>query len=365
MIHVFIGTKAQYIKTAPVILELGKRGIAYNLIDSGQHSNISHIYRKFFRLREPDVAMRAGRDDIKTVATAFFWLLRVFLLGIVFPQRIYRDLFKGKGGICLIHGDTPTTLLSIFLAKRVGLKVVHLESGLRSYSVLHPFPEEIIRIIVMRYSDYLIAPGDLYEENLKKMGCKGTIIQIGQNTNLDSIRYALSHHAQSPKKRKRYQVLVAIHRFETIYSRRRLAFVVDLISRISRDKEIVFCIHPPTEVRLHKYGLFSLLKSQPNLSLSPLLEYPDFTFHLSQVDYIIADGGSIQEESYYLGTPCLVLRRKTEREEGIGENVFLSGFDMHKADWFLNNYGQLRRESKIGSGASPSSMIVEEIMEVS
>ena len=364
MIHVFIGTKAQYIKTAPVILELEKRGIAYNLIDSGQHSGIAYTYRRFFRLREPDAAMRAGKDDIKTFFTAFSWLCKFFLLGIFFPKRMWRDLFKGKGGICIIHGDTPTTLLSIFLAKRAGLLVAHLESGLRSHNIFHPFPEEIIRIITMYCADYLFVPGNSYAENLKKMGCKGALIQIGQNTNVDSIRYALQHYMPAGKKGTSYQVLMSIHRFETIYSRKRLAFVVELISRIPRDKKILFCIHPPTEVRLRKYKLFSLLQAQPNLFLSPLLEYPDFVFHQSQVEYIITDGGSIQEESYYLGIPCLVLRKRTERYEGIGENVCLSGFNLGKVEWFIRNYGQLKRESRVGMGVSPSAIIVEKIDEL-
>ena len=362
MVHIFIGTKAQYIKTAPVIRELEKRGIEYNLIDSGQHSGISHKYRNFFLLKEPDVAMRANKGDIKTFLTAFFWLLKFFLLGIFTPKRIFRNLFRNKGGMCIIHGDTPTTLLSIFLAKRVGLKAVHLESGLRSYNMLNPFPEEIIRIIVMRYSDYLFAPGTIYEENLKKMGCKGRIFQIWNNTNMDSIQYALTHNSLFSKEVDGYQVLVTIHRFETIYSRKRLAFVVKLISHIPRAMKILFCVHPPTEVRLRKYGLFSLLEEQPNVFLSPLLEYQDFVFYQSKVEFVIADGGSIQEESYYLGTPCLVVREKTERNEGIGENVYLSEFDLNKAEWFLKNYSQLKVGSKIKSGVSPSAMIVEKIM---
>lgn len=364
MFFFFIGTKAQYVKTAPVLLELNKRNIEYILIDSGQHAQLSKKFRKSFGIKEPDIQLREGKQDIATFLSAFFWITSFFLKGLFLKNRVSREIFKNKKGICVIHGDTPTTLLSIFLAKRVGLKVAHLESGLRSFNLLHPFPEEIIRIISMKFSDYLFSSHYTYSENLSKIKCKGEVIQISENTNLDSTRYAIAKKRGGYKGIKRPYALVSIHRFESIYSGKRLKFIVNLIINISKTISILFCVHPPTRIRLEKYGLYGLLNNKNNIILKPLINYEDFLQNQLHAEFIITDGGSIQEESFYFGIPCLLLRMKSERIDGLGENVVLSGFDEERINSFLNNYSQLRRKNRLDSKNHPSSEIVDALLKL-
>ncbi len=146
MIDVFIGTKAQYINTAPLMRLLTARGIPYHLIDSGQHAKTAADLREFLGVKEPDAALQ-DEGNIKTIWQAFRWFARNVSLTIFAPHVLREVLFSPGPGTCIIHGDTPSTLLGLIMAKRVGKKIVHLEAGLRSFNLRRPFPEELIRII--------------------------------------------------------------------------------------------------------------------------------------------------------------------------------------------------------------------------
>ena len=170
MIHIFVGTKAQFIKMAPIMQELDRRGIVYNFIDAGQHAGLTGDLIDQFDLRQPNVFLREEGGNIDTLLQAFAWTVSNLWRIVLRRNQVCRRVFGGGDGICLIHGDTLTTLLSLLYAKRCGLKVAHVEAGLRSYHLLDPFPEEMIRLIAMRHSDILFAPSDWALENLHKMG---------------------------------------------------------------------------------------------------------------------------------------------------------------------------------------------------
>lgn len=365
MIHVFIGTKAQYVKTAPVLHELDRRGIEYNLIDSGQHSALSRDFRAYLGVRDPDVHLRKSDSDITTVLQMVRWFFG-FLCYVAFRRkRVFEDVFLGQGGICLVHGDTPTTMLSALAAKRVGIKVAHLEAGLRSYNLWHPFPEEIIRILTMRITDYLFAPSQWAYDNILKMKVRGKAILLSGNTNVDTLRYVLARDeepAADIPTDKPY-VLFSIHRVETILRRKRLRQIVDLVKRVAADDYTVFCIHPPTRARLKKYGFDAELASTPNLAVRDLLPYPQFIRALKAAKYIVTDGGSVQEESFQFGTPCLLMRNRTERQDGIGENVCLAAFDDEKISHFLTHVEQFRITEPPISNCRPSAEIVDAVVD--
>lgn len=358
MIHIFIGTKAQYVKTAPVIHELNKRGIEYNLIDSGQHAKLQEEFREFFGIRQPDVMLRKGRKDITNPLVLIEWLFTEFLKNGIFPGGAKKRLFRGQGGICLVHGDTPTTLLSALIAKRCGIKVAHLEAGLRSYSLFDPFPEELIRLIVMRTSDILFASSGWARNNLEKMGVKGKVISISANTGLDAIRYSMNKYKIKEPDLKDY-CLVSIHRFERLISMKRLTEIIDLIERISADKKVIFPIHPPTNVFLKRYGILNKLQNMKAVFCSGLYDHGHFLSLLKHADFVVTDGGSIQEEAYYLGVPCLVARFHTERQEGLGENAILAGTHGKAVYDFLKNYKDLRRPDITMGSLNPSAEIVD------
>jgi UDP-N-acetylglucosamine 2-epimerase len=360
MIHIFIGTKAQFIKMAPIMQKLNQEGIAYNFIDSGQHAGITSDLIRQFGLRPPDVYLRKKNGNIRTVPQALTWSIRALSQPLFNPEESKKKIFFNQPGICLIHGDTLSTLISLIYARRCGLKVAHIESGLRSYNLIDPFPEEMVRLAAMRFSDFLYAPSEWAFDNLRKMGYKNKAVNIGLNTGLDAARYAVKQARGKNRPNKPY-VVVTIHRVETIYSRTRLKVIVELIKRISSTHKVLFVLHEPTKQQLVKFEMLTSLSQLPAVDLLALLPYFEFVDLFAGADFIVTDGGSIQEECYFLNKPCMVMRTKTERVEGLGENALLIKFDPTQIDYFLENYSSLKRK-KIKEDISPSENIIDNLL---
>jgi UDP-N-acetylglucosamine 2-epimerase len=361
MIHIFVGTKAQFIKMAPVMKELDERGIHYNFIDSGQHAQLTSDFVDHLNLRTPDVYLRKENTNINSILQAVMWTVKNALQILLYRKTIMEKIFKGKGGVCLIHGDTLSTFLSLLYAKRCGIKVAHVEAGLRSFNVFDPFPEEIIRLFVMRFSDILFAPSDWATENLKKMGYEKKTINTVGNTIIDMIRFALNRGTDQPRPKEAY-VVVTIHRFETIYSSSRLSIVINLLEQITQERKVIFILHEPTKQQLLKYGLLNKIFKNDAITILPLQPYLVFLNLITGADFIVTDGGSIQEESYFTGVPCLIMRSKTERMEGLDENAYLSDFDQDRIRNFLQNYHTLGRKSMINTDLHPSHDIIEHLI---
>jgi len=345
MIDVFLGTKAQYIKTAPLLRLMDERGVAYRLIDSGQHARFSSGLRQSLAVREPDIAL-GSNQDIATVSQAFWWMLKYMAMTVFKPSRLSRDIFSEESEVCVIHGDTPSTLLSLLMAKRAGKKVAHLESGLRSFRWYRPFPEEMIRRLCGRFCDLHFAPSDWAESNLRKLKVRGEIVNIGQNTNVEALYYALGR-AEPRTGRPEEYCIVTIHRVETVLSKSRLLFVLNAIREISHKQHVIFVMHPPTAQKIEDFGLRQSLEGIGNLSIETLLAHGDFLALLSSAQFIITDGGSIQEEAFYLDVPCLVLRKETERQEGLDTNVVLGEFDEEKVRSFVDSYASYRSGKRV------------------
>jgi UDP-N-acetylglucosamine 2-epimerase (non-hydrolysing) len=359
MIHIFIGTKAQFIKMAPIMQKLNERGIAYNFIDSGQHASITIDLIKQFGLRPPDVYLRKKNGNIRTIPQALLWATRSLSSPLFSPKQSLKIIFNNQVGICLIHGDTLSTLISLVYAKRCGLKVAHVESGLRSYHPFDPFPEELVRLVAMRFSDILYASSEWAFNNLCKMGYQNKTINVGYNTGMDAVRFAVKQVRGKNRPKPPY-VVVTIHRLETIYSRTRLKMIVKLIKRISRQQQVIFVLHEPTKQQLIKFDLLSSLSRSTSVEILPLVPYIEFVNLIAGADFIVTDGGSIQEECYYLNKPCMVMRSKTERIEGLGENVQLVEFNPIQIEFFLENYSSFKRE-EFKENISPSEIILDNL----
>jgi UDP-N-acetylglucosamine 2-epimerase len=361
MIHIFVGTKAQFIKMAPIMRELDRREFPYNFIDAGQHAGITGDLIRQFNLRQPDVFLRDEQNNIDKIPEALTWFIGRMWRAWIKTNQISEQVFQGKQGICLVHGDTLSTLISVIYSRRCGLKVAHVEAGLRSYHLLDPFPEEIIRLIAMKYSDVLFTPSNWAYENLIKMGYAEKAVQTSGNTIRDAVEYGKGKGMDEELPESPY-VVVTIHRVETIYTRSRMEKIVAVLKRIAETHRVLFVLHGPTRKQLRKFGFYEGIKKNPSIALSPLMPYLNFIRLLSGADFVITDGGSVQEESYFLNIPCLIMRNKTERLIGLGENACLAAFDEKKIQDFLNHYA----DSKSVSSAhlkSPSSEIVDYLIE--
>ncbi len=359
MIHVFIGTKAQFIKTAPVMMELSRRGMPYHLIETGQHAAITADLAGELGLRGADTRLRDASTDIATLGQAARWTAETLLRLLHSAEEIRKSTFRGeKRGVCLIHGDTLTTLFSLLYAKRCGISVAHLEAGLRSYHLLDPFPEELIRLAAMRYSDILFAPSDWAMANLARMGYGAKSVHTGGNTVVDTVRYARTRQDGRGRPDGSY-VVVTIHRLETLFSADRMKAVMSIVENIAAERRVLFVLHEPTRRQLERLGLMERLQRCRGLDAIPLQPYLKFLDLLAGADFAVTDGGSIQEECYSLNTPCLIMRAKTERMEGLGENAMLAGFSRERFEEFMQALPGLRRRYAEDESVSPSSVIVD------
>ena len=367
MIHVFIGTKAQYIKMAPLLRHMDAQRADYRLIDSGQHGALTAGLRAELGLREPDYRL-GGSRDVVSVPQAVGWALR--LAGRLSSRtRLRAGVFGGHDGVCVVHGDTPSTLLSALLAKRAGMPVAHVEAGLRTFRWLHPFPEEIVRVLVGRISDVLFAPGSEAAANLQKAGVRGRIVEQPANTVLESMRDALGAVWQAGEQLDRDTVsgdagepagpvVVTMHRVENLHRRSRRGALVDLVERLAADWPVRWVVHGPTERALAGKARGRL--SDAGVEMVPLMAHHEFVASLADAPFVISDGGSIQEECALLGVPTLVWRDRTDRPDGLGENVVLSHYDPAIVDDFLRNPLRYRRPPR-PLELSPSAQILAEL----
>ncbi len=331
MIHFIVGTKAQFIKMAPVMIEMRNRNIPFRYIDSGQHAELTRSLRKVFGLKEPDINLYNTNKDIVSITGAVSWSLKL-IWSKWFRQKWLREHVFCGGGICLIHGDTLSTLLGMKMARTAGLKIGHVEAGLRSYCMWHPFPEELIRIYCMKRCDILFAPSEEAQNNLKAMNVRGCVIKVNGNTIVDALRLMEGVPATIKIPEGPF-ALATCHRLETITRRKRLEHVVYLLNRVSQQIKVVFVTHKPTRQYLKRFSLAD--KLNPGICMLGMQEYMNFTALLRSAKIVLTDGGSIQEECAYLNKPCLILRKKTERPDGLGKNAILWGFNDSTTDEFL------------------------------
>ncbi len=233
--------------------------------------------------------------------------------------------------------------------------VAHLESGLRSHSLTHPFPEEIIRVLVMRRADLLFAPDRTAAENLRQMGVKGRVVELPGNTVVDAVEYAGAHAGEADSR-----VMATMHRVENLQGKARLAGWVDLLVRIAAHQPVEFAMHEPTRIALAKTGGIDRLKDG-GVVVTELQPYAEFVTKLARAPFVVTDGGSVQEESAFLGVPSLLWRDRTERTDGVGESVVVSRYDADVIETFLADPSAYRREPK-RVGESPSLVALETLL---
>ncbi len=350
-IYVTIGTRAQFIKIAPMLRKMIDQDLHYELIYTAQHQETIDEILKVYKLPKPDKVMYE-RDEANTRRKFAIW----------FFYMLYQTLFKfkkwlPKRGYLLTHGDTFTTWLSALMGKLAGCEVCHLESGLRSFNLLKPFPEEISRLITFKLTDVYFCPNNWAMNNLRRY--KGKKINMKINPIYDGVVYALKHPSTKNFyfQKKKYAV-VSIHRYENIFTSRLTETIIPILTRISQKIQLVITLHPTTRERLKSIDLYDTLDKNKNIILHKRFDFLDWINICNKADFIITDGGSNQEELSYLGIPTLLFRTETERKEGLGKNIILSKLDNNVVNDFIENYEKYRKED-IKEKPSPSQIIID------
>jgi UDP-N-acetylglucosamine 2-epimerase (non-hydrolysing) len=357
VILVVFGTTGELIKLAPVLLRLDDRGQPYLLATTGQQVQQIPGFLEQFGLRQPDLWLARGRGgrDLSLNSDIPSWVARVTRSWLGHRRRVRRRLVAGPGGpLVLVHGDTMTTVLGSMMGRSLRASVAHIEGGLRSYDLRHPFPEELNRKLATALSRIHYAPGAWAASNLQR----GEVIDTGSNTIRDSLELVTDENPPVTLPDRPFGI-VSLHRFELLNNRKLLTETVEVLADASRTTPLLFIDHPVTIAALERFGLTALFDPSRFVRI-PRLRFFDFVRVERQSAFVVTDSGGSQEECYYLDLPCLVHRLKTERREGLGENAILSEMRSEVLRDFLDNPRRFRRTTTL-SPASPSDVIVGDL----
>jgi len=356
-ILVILGTKAQYIKMAPILRQLDASGIDYRLVYTGQHSETFDILEKAFGTRPADDILI---PDFEAATKRSFagWAARVWI-------QILRRLWQKEWwemDICLVHGDTVSTLFGAMAARMGGIRVGHIEAGLRSTRLFDPFPEEIIRRVVSTMTHLHFCPDASASMNLS--GSKGEIVETGGNSLRDALNSSLQQISPPVTLGGSggYGV-VSIHRNENLSNTADFDLLMSAVMMAATTLPIKFVLHPATRAKLASSGWRKRLDEAPGLELMDRVDYPDFIKLLIGSSLLMTDGGSNQEEAAMLGLPTLLLRRATERPDGIGHTIELSHLQPKLIQQFVDQHAGHTWKVNPTIPGSPSALVVQALQD--
>jgi UDP-N-acetylglucosamine 2-epimerase (non-hydrolysing) len=234
-------------------------------------------------------------------------------------------VLERKPDVVLVYGDVNSTVATVLVCAKLGLRVGHVEAGLRSFD--RTMPEEINRLVTDQLADLLFTPSEDGDVNLKKEGIPSEkIFRVG-NVMIDSlVRLLPAAQGRQRKDLPERYALVTLHRPANVDDGATLKGILHSLLEVNRDLAVVFPAHPRTRQRIADFGL-----NAEQLRVLDPLPYTDFLGLQSKATVVITDSGGIQEETTYLGVPCLTIRENTERPVTVtmGTNV-LVGRDPEK-----------------------------------
>lgn len=347
-----VGTRAQLIKVAPVVVACERLNLPVTLLMTGQHRDTMEDLIAEFTIRSPRIPVRASAEH-STLFSLLRWLPNAYLG----TRRHLRRIGAGcKGVDVLVHGDTLSALIGAIAARTSGARVIHLESGLTSGRLLDPFPEELCRRLVFRLTDVAMCPNQAAAQHMRRTH-RAEVIDTQGNTIVDAV--LLSGASPSQRDPHRPYVVASLHRFQNIYNTSRLRHLVTVVGAVGERMPVFFVLHPVTRGRLEKEGLLERLSTTPGVHLVPRMGYSDFLRLAASSACVITDGGSNQEELAALGVPTVVMRARTERPDGLGSNAVMeSDLEGDLAAYLIGgSFEDLRRPPVNQLGLGPSGRI--------
>ena len=357
MILTIFGTTGELIKLMPVLTRMRERDHAVLLASTGQQVTQIPRLLDLAGLQPVDVWLGrgAGNRDLRSNRDIPGWGTTVARRFARQRRELRTRVLSGRGRpLVLVHGDTMTTLLGALMGRLMRVPVAHIESGLRSFDLRHPFPEELNRRLTSRLADLLYAPGPWAASNLQH----GTIVDTGSNTVRDALNMVSTIAEPSITVPDEPFGIVSLHRFELLNDRRLLTETLAAL-RASGDESRFSCVqHPVTVSAIERFGLTELVSA--NLTPIPRLDFFEFLTVMRRSAFLVTDSGGSQEESFYLDIPCLIHRRRTERREGLGQNAVLSDLNLDQLRNFLLDPAVHRRIEALPE-VSPSRVIVEDL----
>lgn len=325
VVHV-VGARPNFMKVAPVMAALAQcDGISQALVHTGQHydDNMSDVFFRQLGLPLPDVNLDVGSGSHAAQTAQVMMRFEKVVLG----QR---------PDLVLVYGDVNSTVAAALVCAKLLIPVGHVEAGLRSFD--RTMPEEINRVLTDQIADLLFTPSASGNENLLREGVAPARIHLVGNVMIDTLMRLLpqgearwpelGHSLGIETCQERRYALVTLHRPSNVDDPEKLQTIMRTLYDIAEDIPIIFPVHPRTRRRL---GSLEPRTQSPRLHLGEPVGYLDFLALQCHAALVITDSGGIQEETTFLGVPCLTVRENTERPVTVtlGTNT-LVGQDMER-----------------------------------
>jgi UDP-N-acetylglucosamine 2-epimerase (non-hydrolysing) len=316
-IDIIAGARPNFMKIAPIIeaiqnYQTQETSLSFRLIHTGQHydKNMSDDFFTQLGIPKPDVNLEVG-SGTQAEQTANIMI------------RYEKLLLATSSDICLVVGDVTSSMACSIVAKKLGIKVVHVEAGIRSFDLT--MPEEINRMVTDSITDYFFTTSEHANENLKKAGIEDERIFHVGNTMIDTLLKQMPNFIkpavfeEQNLKPQDYFVLT-MHRPANVDETEKLQEFLNTIDSNVNGYPVLFPVHPRTAIILKDMGLeFNSIQQIPPMS------YLEFNYLVQHAKCVITDSGGITEETTVMGVPCMTLRDNTERPETIteGTNVLI------------------------------------------
>ncbi len=318
---VVVGTRPNFVKSAPLMRELKKHSDCFDtkLVHTGQHydQNLSQGLFDDLHMAPPDLSLGVGSGS-HTQQTA------KIMLGL--ESAVTTE----QADLVVVFGDVNSTLAAAVVTAKLGVKLAHVESGLRSFD--RTMPEEINRIVTDHLSDFLFVTEDSGMQNLQREGIPAEKVFFTGNIMIDSLLTTLEIVKRSEihtrlNLRPREYALMTLHRPSNVDDPKNLSAVMRIVRKVAERIPVVFPCHPRTKQNLARFGLDDAVQSNSLIVTEPL-GYVDFCRLTFDSKFVMTDSGGIQEETTYLQIPCITMRDNTERPVTItvGTNV-MTGID--------------------------------------
>lgn len=307
-LHV-VGARPNFMKAAPVWHALALRDVRQTLVHTGQHydTRMSEVFFGELDLPAPDENLGVGSGTHAQQTAAI-------MLGLEIALQ------KHRPALIIVYGDVNSTAAAAMVAVKMGIPIAHVEAGLRSFD--RSMPEEINRLITDQLADFLFTPSSDGNENLLREGIPSSRIYLVGNVMIDTLIKLLPRavnevSAQLPKR----FLLVTLHRPGNVDDSPWLGAIMKLLNDVSKEIPVIFPVHPRTREKIRELGISEHSKVR-FLEPVPYLEMLGLQRHATLV---LTDSGGVQEETTFLGVPCLTLRENTERPLTItvGTNVLV------------------------------------------
>ncbi len=303
-----VGVRPNFMKMAPIHkvfekhkIENPKSNIQHLICHTGQHydEKMSKIFFNDLELPKPAFYLGVGSGS-QAEQTA-----KVMI-------KFEKVLIQERPDLVIVYGDVNSTVACSLVATKMGVKIAHVESGLRSFD--RTMPEEINRIVTDHLADYLFVTEKSGIKNLKHEGISEAKIFFVGNTMIDSLIHYLPKVEKS-NILKIYNIyhnnfiLVTLHRPSNVDDIEYVKQIINLLNKLAEKRKIIFPVHPRTKVAIEKLDL----KVSANVELTDPIGYIDFLALMKNAELVITDSGGIQEETTYLGVQCITVRNNTER----------------------------------------------------